>query len=89
MLLSVEWNPLHVDACFLIQELSLGLGSLCLLRRPGRARRLRLRAAAVFGRPTLYTAAAATTTTTTTQRGWCIEAFVSIRAHLQSVESSP
>ena len=32
-----------------------------------------------FGTTTLYTA-----TTTTTQRGWCKEAFVSIRAHLQS-----
>ena len=36
------------------------------------------------GRPILYT-----TTTTTTQRGWCIEAFVSILAHLQSQKLLP
>ena len=35
----------------------------------------------LFGRPILYT--------TTTQRGWCIEAFVSIPAHLQSQKSLP
>ena len=33
----------------------------------------------LFGRPILYT--------TTTQRGWCIEAFVSILAQLQSQNS--
>ena len=27
----VEWNPLYVDGSFLIKELSIGLGSLCLL----------------------------------------------------------
>ena len=30
-----------------------------------------------------------TTTTTTTQRGWCIQAFVSILAHLQSQKLLP
>ena len=35
------------------------------------------------GRATLYT------TTTTTQRGWCMEAFVSILAHLQSHKFFP
>ena len=34
-----------------------------------------------FGRPILYT--------TTTQRVWCIEAFVSILAHLQSLKLLP
>ena len=36
---------------------------------------------AYIGRPTLYT--------TATQRGWCIEAFVSILAQLQSQKSLP
>ena len=35
-----------------------------------------------LGRTILYT-------TTTTQRGWCIEAFVSILAHLQSLKLLP
>ena len=40
-----------------------------------------------IGRPILYTITTTTTkttTTTTTQRGWCIEAFASILAQLQS-----
>ena len=35
----------------------------------------------IIGRPNLYT--------TTTQRGWCIEAPVSILAHLQSLKLHP
>ena len=31
----MEWNPLYVDDCFIIKELSLGWGSLCLLLKCG------------------------------------------------------
>ena len=42
----------------------------------------------IIGRPVLYTTTT-TTTTTTTQRGWCIEAFVTILAQSQSQKSDP